>query len=818
MKTLFENNKFYAVIIVFLFIITSFVTFQIIRSHYQYVFDDTIAENKSTAKFLSTLLYEHQRAAMGVLESYARRPLFIDAVEKKDFNHVISHMRSLSTVHAEMDALFITDQLGTLWANYPVDSKGFGKNLAYRDWYKGVSKNWTPYVSTLFRLIVLEKGLAVAVSVPVFDKKGKVIGTLNASQDIAFLATLVKENTIYPKQNITLLDQEGSIIFSNTVPYEKEITKYPIAQVLEKAVAGTISDMEIADAKGDGRISYVSIAPVRGIGWSVIVGQEESVILKSLYVYSTRSAITGFVIFLLLTFCVFYVRREYKYRKSIELLQAEEKYRLMFASMTSGFALFEMIYDQEGKSIDCRYMDVNPAHEKLTGLEKEAIIGRTLRESVPGLENYWIENYGRVDKTGIPEYFENYAEGLNRWYGVSAYRTAPGFVAVTFENITGRKQAEENLRKERDRAQLYLNTAEVMLIVLNAQGYITLINKKGCAILGYTEQEILGQNWIDTCLPEEMREEVTGVFNQLMKGEIAHVEYYENPVLTKDGQQRILAFHNAVLRDTSSQIIGLLSSGEDITDRKQAEEEIRRLNVELEQRVRDRTAQLEAANKELEAFCYSVSHDLRAPLRHIDGYADLLARQFHDSLPDKGTHYLNTIVDSAHQMGVLIDDLLRFSRTGRLEIRLANLDMNDVLREALETVTRDATGRSIEWVGATLPHVPGDRALLQLVWLNLLSNAVKFTRTRDKARIEIGAREEDKEFVFSVRDNGVGFDMRYAHKLFGVFQRLHPAREFEGTGIGLANVRRIVHRHGGRTWAEGEPDRGAVFYFTLPQR
>jgi len=327
MKTLFEGKKLYAVIIAFFLMITFFITFHIIRNHYRYVFKNVITENTLTANLLSSLMYEHQKAAIGILESYAQRPLFIDAVKKKDFHRAFYHLKSLREHHTEIDALFITDQYGTLWANYPVDSKGFGKNLAYRDWYKGVSKKWRPYISTVFRLIVLEKGLAVSVSVPVFDRKGKVIGILSGAQRTPFLATFLKENIIDPKKNITLLDQGGNIIFSNAVPYQEKITKYPDAHVLEKALAGVIIDMEIADAKEKGSISYVSIAPVRGIGWSVIVGQEKNAILKSLYRYFILSAVAGLVIFLFLTVSLLYFRREYKYRKTKELLQSEEALR-----------------------------------------------------------------------------------------------------------------------------------------------------------------------------------------------------------------------------------------------------------------------------------------------------------------------------------------------------------------------------------------------------------------------------------------------------------------------------------------------------------
>ena len=243
----------------------------------------------------------------------------------------------------------------------------------------------------------------------------------------------------------------------------------------------------------------------------------------------------------------------------------------------------------------------------------------------------------------------------------------------------------------------------------------------------------------------------------------------------------------------------------------------KKLNSELEARVLRRTAQLEAANKELEAFSYSVSHDLRAPLRHASGFVDLLASRFKEGLPEKALHYLAAIDDSVRQMGQLIDDLLQFSRTGRAEMRQAPADLNAMLREVLEPLRHDNPGRDVEWVIGAFPPAFCDAAMLKLVWTNLLSNALKFTRTRPRARIEAGLREEGKELVFFVRDNGVGFDMRYAKNLFGVFQRLHTTEEFEGTGIGLANVRRIILRHGGRTWAEAEPEKGATFYFTLPK-
>jgi signal transduction histidine kinase len=251
----------------------------------------------------------------------------------------------------------------------------------------------------------------------------------------------------------------------------------------------------------------------------------------------------------------------------------------------------------------------------------------------------------------------------------------------------------------------------------------------------------------------------------------------------------------------------------EVEQRQRREDEIRKLNNELAKRARD----LETSNNELESFAYSVSHDLRAPLRHVVGFSELLQRQASSLLDEKGRRYTQTILESAKRMGNLIDDLLAFSRIGRTETKNALVSLDPLVKEVVAEIGQETAGRDIVWKIDPLPVCYGDRSMLRLVIFNLLSNAVKFTRMRARAEIEIGCVDGENEVEVFVRDNGAGFDMQYVDKLFGVFQRLHLPEEFEGTGIGLATVRRIIHRHGGEVRAEGAVDQGATFYFSLPK-
>jgi PAS domain S-box-containing protein len=503
----------------------------------------------------------------------------------------------------------------------------------------------------------------------------------------------------------------------------------------------------------------------------------------------------------------------------------------------------------------------------------------------------------------------------------------PLYFMTAVNDITERKQAEaqreaalEALRYERDFAESLIETAQTIVLVLDTQGRIIRFNRYMEEISGYALAEVRGQDWFTTFLPERDREPMRCLFLNALRD--IQTRGNANPIVTIDGRELELEWYDKTLKDAQAHVVGLLSVaqditerkqaeqeikslarfpaenpnpvlrlrpdgtilyaneasqailqdwgcavsndappvwravvaaafaegasryvdaesagrvwsffvtpiieagyinlyGRDITDRKQAEAKIRQLNAELEQRVVERTAQLEAANHELEAFAYSVSHDLRGPLRAIDGFARILIEDYADKLDAEGRRVLNVVCANAQKMDQLITGLLTLSRVTRGGIQFARVDMTALAQAVYREIASPETQAAFTFSVAPLPDAVGDSTLLGQVWSNLIGNAIKYTRPKAERRIEIGGRPENGLNIYYVKDSGVGFNPDYTAKLFGVFQRLHKVEEFEGTGVGLAIVQRIVHRHGGQVWAEGHLNQGATFYFALPQK
>jgi PAS domain S-box-containing protein len=399
------------------------------------------------------------------------------------------------------------------------------------------------------------------------------------------------------------------------------------------------------------------------------------------------------------------------------------------------------------------------------------------------------------------------------------YEDSLGKVMVSLLDITDRKLAEEKLRTSEERLRMTLEATQIGIWDWDVANDRYYASPTYYTMLGYEPKEGPADRseWAQRLHPDDKKIVLGKVESVLSR---TSEEYsYEARFRHADGPYKWQwAFGYGAGYDQNGKITRMLGLRIDIDKRKRMEEELSAYREHLEELVRERTAEMEAANKELEAFAYSVSHDLRAPLRHIDSFLELLEKKAAAVLDEQSRHYMDTISDAANKMGLLIDDLLSFSRMGRQAMSFQQVELGSLVRDIIRELEPDADGRGIDWCIGELPLVSGDVSMLRMVLTNLIGNALKFTRPRQEAHIEIGSQSgRPGEIVIFVRDNGVGFDMTYVDRLFGVFQRLHHADEFEGTGIGLASVRRIITRHGGRTWAEGELDRGAAFYFSLPQ-
>jgi PAS domain S-box-containing protein len=389
------------------------------------------------------------------------------------------------------------------------------------------------------------------------------------------------------------------------------------------------------------------------------------------------------------------------------------------------------------------------------------------------------------------------------WVGLAVFALTCSGVSLVAEAMHRARERERKIERERDR---FFDLVTDPLCIAGFDGFFKRLNPAWEKTLGFTREELMARPYLEFVHPED-RDRTAAEAVRLGDGQEAIL--FENRYLRKDGSYCRLVWNAVSLTNEGL----IFATARDVTARREAEAKIVQLNAELQRR----SDQLETSNKELEAFCYSVSHDLRAPLRHIDGFSSLLHKHAAEGLDDKGRRYLEVIAGAARQMGQLIDDLLSFSRMSRVTMRLAPVDQQALVATVMRTGRYEQSHPGIEWHVTPLPWAHADEDMLRLVWANLIDNAVKYSGKTARPRIEIGGRNGGGETVFFVRDNGAGFDPRYAAKLFGVFQRLHSAAEFEGTGIGLANVRRIINRHGGRTWADGVVGQGATFYFSLPK-
>ncbi len=380
--------------------------------------------------------------------------------------------------------------------------------------------------------------------------------------------------------------------------------------------------------------------------------------------------------------------------------------------------------------------------------------------------------------------------------------------------IESLQRSEANLRHQEERYRAVVESQNEFITRFRPDRTHIFVNEAYCRYFGLACSDIMGKQFSPN-IPTEDQQKIQAHFASLTPDTPSAT--IEHRIVMPDGEIRWQQWNDRAIFDAENHLIEYQSVGRDITSRVQAEEDLKKLYGELEQRVAARTSELEAANRELESFSYSVSHDLRAPLRSIDGFSRILLDEHSDQLTSDEHRYLQLVRRSAQQMALLIDALLNFSRMGRVDLNRTLQDPATVAREALADLGEEMKGRAVEVTIENMPPCNADTSMLRRVYYNLLSNALKFTRQKDHAVILAGSQSEGDRTVYFVRDNGVGFDMKYVDKLFQVFQRLHSAREYEGTGVGLAIVQRIIQRHGGRIWVESEPEKGTTFFFTLDE-
>lgn len=499
------------------------------------------------------------------------------------------------------------------------------------------------------------------------------------------------------------------------------------------------------------------------------------------------------------------------------------------------------------KDLAGRYLFVNRRFAEIAGRPREEIQGKTAFDVVgKELAKQAHGHFQTILKTGNPVEVEetvDYPDGPHPHLAVKfPVRDASGVicaVAGISTDISERRQVE----RMRLQFQALFEAVPGLFLVLNPDFTIATASDAYLKATMTERQAIVGRDIFEVFPDNPDSPGADGVSNLraslnrvLQTGVTDTMPIQKYDMRRPDGvfEERYWSPINSPLAGADGKVEYIIHRVEDVTEfvrqkqrpffalprRPDMAEKLEQMEAEVyrsSQYVKAANEQLRVANQELEAFSYSVSHDLRAPLRHIDGFVDLLRKQVANKLDERENRHLNIIAAAARQMGELIDDLLVFSRMSRSELRRARVSPNALLEEAIKVAQLEIADRHIHWKIAALPEVEVDAAMFRQVWVNLINNAVKYTRTRNPAEIEVGYHEAGGELIFFVRDNGVGFDMQYSHKLFGVFQRLHRSDEFEGTGIGLANVRRIISRHGGRTWAEGKPDGGATFYFSLPK-
>lgn len=667
--------------------------------------------------------------------------------------------------------------------------------------------------------------------VPVSDKRSE-----NSKPFAVLILRINPEKVLFPlikswplpsltSETLIFREEGDSILFINELRHMDNTAmalKLPASRkklLAAQALRGSEGMYEGVDYRDVPVVGYLSSIP--GLPWYMVAKIDKQELEAPLRVYLLVTIIVAVLLVLInASVFVFWIWdqrvKAYKSRLSDQLALRESEAKFTTAFQMSPVSISLVRFD------DNTVIDVNNTFLEKSGYKYEEVVGKNfgdLKMWASEDERNWTTN--ELNKSGKISGKElRYKSKDGRiLYGLSSMslikiKEEPCILSIVID-VTENKYAEKLIKESEQRLNSAVAHAPLPIMIHAEDGEVIMLNSTWTEFTGYSQNEIRNvKDWTERAYgnrKELVESEIERLYSMTEK--IYEGEYSVN---TKNGEIRIWDFMSAPLGQMPDGRRMVISMAMDTTERKQALIEIEKLNRDLEVRVLQRTEQLEASNKELEAFSYSVSHDLRSPLRAIHGYTKILYEDYFQNLDAEGKRICDIISSSATTMGTLIDDLLRFSKLGRLAIKPVLIDMKLLAENVFSELLRDLNIQNIEYEIGPLHNSYGDATLISLVWNNLLSNAVKYSSSKEFPKISVGSVAEGKMTHYFVRDNGVGFNMLYVNKLFGVFQRLHNSFEFEGNGVGLAIVHRVVTKHGGKTWAEGEEGLGATFWFSLP--
>jgi PAS domain S-box-containing protein len=765
-------------------------------------------QRKSTASLSAKVLKEKFDRLRDLGVSLSRRVLFMKMIDEGNWDDAIQYVENVPHDFAFIERIGLSDTLGNSMAGIPSSPNITGKNFAYRDWFKGVSKTQMPYLSQVYKRAYSPYEVVTSLATPVKNSSGKTIAYLLLQANVAKLLDWSKSINVGTAGNVFVVDQAGRIGGDINSSLLDTIIDYSSVPSVQKALKGE-SKVEVLYNPIDKKKYLSAYEQIPNYGWAVIVQEEETaVLLQSVshsFMFFLITIFIGAILFAL--YIIQQITKREKAEKNLELInkdlhdsmallkESEKKFEKIFEAMPVGITISNLATN--------KFVDVNQSFLNMYGFTKEDVVGHHSADlnliDVVEIEKI-KEQFLETKKLHNLEITATKKSGEKIDVLISLdHFTYKGIVyAVTIaHDISERKKAEDELKQAYQFVDAIVENIPNMLFVKDAEELrFVRFNKAGESLLGYDRNDLIGKNDYDF-FPKEQAEFFISKDKQVLLNGGA-TDIIEEPIETKTGL-KWLHTRKIPLKDNKGKATYLIGISEDITEKRKQQDKIQQLNKELQKNIE----QLEIVNKEIEAFSYSVSHDLRAPLRAIDGYAKIIEEDYSASFNEEGKRLLSVIQYNATKMGTLIDDLLAFSRLGKKELKKVIIDMEELANAALFDIEKIKKHNAVITI-QKLHSIGADYTLMTQVFINLISNAIKYSSKKEQQIIEISSTITDNVVTYCVADNGVGFNMKYVHKLFGVFQRLHTMEEFEGTGVGLAIVQRIINKHGGRIWAEAE--------------